>query len=143
MLRSASRSILLAAAFSPLAVIPATLPVVLLSEIAEPSVFGLRGALGVFLVTSGFGVIAAYVLMFLIGVPLAFGAVSVGQPRLSLALVAGAIVGAGLSALLQKGIEFRSVVMMMWYGLVVSATFVAVFRRVEMHANSRQVVGAA
>ena len=122
------KSIGIAAAVAPLAVIPAILCqalwVLVHARIVNDRAETISGAFGAFLITSLFGVPVAYVLMIAIGLPLASGALKLGLANLPLALLTGGIVGAATAVALKGGEpEFPSFLFMVWNGVVVGAAF--------------------
>jgi hypothetical protein len=133
-MRPETRSIGIAAAIAPLAVIPAILCnalwVLLHAKIVNDSSETLSGALGAFLVTSLFGIPVAYALTLVIGVPAAFGALKLGRANLSIAILAGSVVGAVTAVALKGGkFEFPSFFFMVWNGIVVAGAFYVLVKR--------------
>jgi hypothetical protein len=136
-----TRAILVAAALSPLAAIPATIPVALLT-LVESKMTGrsesLSGVASAFLVTSSFGVPIAYVCMVVVGLPAAALALRVRSPSFLVAAVVGVLTGLSVWFLLGgRGTiyDVRSGVMLSYYGIVVSAAFVAVFRKAALRSE--------
>ena len=127
-------SLLWAAALAPLATIPATIPVALLTAVESrlqgqsESLAGLGLA---FVVTNMFAVPTAYLCMLTIGLPAAVAAFPLRKRAIPLAalvgLLAGMLVWLPLSR--HNTRPFRSAAIMAYYGLVVSGTFVLIFRR--------------
>jgi hypothetical protein len=146
-MRSEIRNIGIAAAIAPLAVIPAILCnsvwVLVHAQFVSDSSETISSAFGAFLITSLFGVPVAYLLMLAIGVPAAFGALKLGRANLPLALLAGAVVGAGTAVALKDGkFEFPSFLFMVWNGVVVGGAFYLLFKRRSALSTTIAVRGA-
>jgi hypothetical protein len=149
MSKSAKRALTIAAALSPLAVIPASFPIAVWTALEDrqdsnEAVWTLLWTnLKALLVLNLFAVPTAYALMILIGVPAALFAIWARRTPLLGALVVGGVAGAALSLFLEGGnAETKPLAMMIWMGLVVGAVFWTLFKRLRGKANDGFVVAA-
>ena len=133
-----------AAALSPLAVIPATVPFALWQAIQAsmrpagafwPELWNRLQALVVF---NLFAVPIAYVLMLFVGIPAAALSLAAGTRSLAGALVTGALAGAGVFWFLKREWdEITPLVEMVFVGVVVAGVFWLLVRKYSRQEDGR------
>ena len=137
-MRAATRSLLWAAGLSPLAVIPASVPIAVWSAIesARESTISTSTLvwenLSALAVMSMFGIPTAYVAMLAIGVPAALLARRLNRTWLVAAIIVGGLCGIAIGLVIRgPDSDIRSLAIMLWYGSSVGAAFWLLFRRLE------------
>jgi hypothetical protein len=125
------RRVLWSAAVSPLAVVPASIPVALWSKVgARPTTGLVSESLDVILITSLYALAFAYAAMLVLGIPAAVLALKFRLVSLPAAVVAGSMTGVVVGLALWRGhTEIGDLATMAWYGIAISACFWLLFRQ--------------
>jgi hypothetical protein len=130
-LKADTRSLLMASAIAPLAVVPASFCQAMVAFVfgVFPGDQTMSAALSIVFAMSFFGVPIAYLCMVLVGLPAAAIALRAGYPRLWVAVPFGVVVAELVGAPFQVG-QWNLVApwWMAMYGAAVSALFTVVFR---------------
>jgi hypothetical protein len=134
-MNNAVKALLVSASLSPLAMVPASLPVAACLAVESSFGGGAAGNVGQEFTTALFvmavaGTVVAYLLMAVVGLPVAAVALRVNQVGLRAAAAVGVLVALLFSFFVGGG-EFtlRAVLLTTWSGLAVSSAFWFLFHR--------------